>query len=63
MNILDRINSHNGPGFSIEVLPPLKGKGISQLFSNIDKLIEFINEVSLINLEEYQQKYKEKEGD
>ncbi len=41
MNILDRINSHNGPGFSIEVLPPLKGKGISQLFSNIDKLIEF----------------------
>ncbi len=29
----------------------------------IDKLIEFINEVSLINLEEYQQKYKEKEGD
>ena len=28
----------------------------------IDKLIEFINEVSLINLEEYQQKYKEKEG-
>ena len=41
MNIIDRLNAHNGPTFSFEVLPPLKGKGISQLFSNIDKLIEF----------------------
>lgn len=28
-------------GFSIEVLPPLKGKGINQLFGNIDRLFEF----------------------
>lgn len=28
-------------GFSFEVLPPLKGKGISQLFSNIDLLRQF----------------------
>lgn len=41
MNIIDRLNEHNGPAFSFEVLPPLKGKGISQLFSNIDKLMEF----------------------
>ncbi len=41
MNIIDRLNACNGPAFSFEVLPPLKGKGISQLFSNIDKLMEF----------------------
>lgn len=41
MNILDRLNAHKGPAFSFEVLPPLKGKGISQLFAGIDKLIEF----------------------
>ena len=28
-----------------------------------NKLIEFINEMSLINLEEYQQKYKNWEGE
>ena len=41
MNIIDRLNKHKGPAFSFEVLPPLKGRGISQLFYNIDKLIEF----------------------
>lgn len=29
----------------------------------VDKLIKFINELSLINLDEYKQKYKNKEGD
>lgn len=28
-------------GFSIEVLPPLKGRGIHQLFANVDRLSEF----------------------
>ena len=41
MNIIDRLNAHKGPAFSFEVLPPLKGKGICQLFAGIDKLIEF----------------------
>ncbi|MCM1028453.1 MAG: methylenetetrahydrofolate reductase [Pseudoflavonifractor sp.] len=33
----------SGPekGFSIEVLPPLKGRGIGQLFTNIDRLLEY----------------------
>lgn len=35
------IESSNGTGFSFEVLPPLKGKGISQLFDSIDTLKEF----------------------
>ena len=41
MNIIDRINDLKKPAFSFEILPPLKGKGISQLFSNIDKLMEY----------------------
>ncbi len=35
------IESQLKPGFSIEVLPPLKGRGIAQLFSNIDELMEY----------------------
>ncbi len=41
MNIPELIKSHSGIGFSFEVLPPLKGKGIDQLFKNIDLLMEF----------------------
>ena len=41
MTIPQIIRSHNGKCFSIEVLPPLKGKGIGQLFANIDSLREF----------------------
>lgn len=41
MNIIELLNTHNGPAFSFEILPPLKGKGIAQLFASIDKLMEF----------------------
>ena len=41
MNIPELIAGHGRTGFSFEVLPPLKGRGISQLFSNIDLLREF----------------------
>ncbi len=41
LNIPELINSHNGLGFSFEVLPPLKGKGISQLFEKIDLLMKY----------------------
>lgn len=41
MTIPQLIENHTGAGFSFEVLPPLKGKGISQLFKNIDSLKEF----------------------
>lgn len=41
INIPEIINSHKGTGFSFEVLPPLKGKGISQLFEKIDMLMEY----------------------
>lgn len=41
MNIPQILASHQGRGFSFEVLPPLKGKNIETLFRGIDKLIEF----------------------
>lgn len=42
MNVIDLLNNNEEKrGFSIEVLPPLKGNGTASLFRNIDKLMEF----------------------
>lgn len=41
MKVTELISSAKRPGFSFEVLPPLKGKGIEQIFNNIDRLTEF----------------------
>lgn len=41
MNIAELINKQKGTAFSMEVLPPLKGKGIGKLFEDIDALMEF----------------------
>ncbi len=41
MKVTELIASHGKTGFSFEVLPPLKCKGIAQLFRNIDILKEF----------------------
>ena len=41
MNIPQIIKENNKVGFSFEVLPPIKGKGITQLFKNIDQLMVF----------------------
>lgn len=41
MKITELIKNTTTPRFSFEVLPPIKGKGISQLFKNIDQLIEY----------------------
>lgn len=41
MNIPQLIKDHKGVGFSFEILPPLKGKGISQIYRTVDILREF----------------------
>ena len=41
MTIPELIQSKAPRTFSFEVLPPLKGKGISRLFENIDLLIPY----------------------
>ena len=41
MRITEIISKLNKPAFSFEILPPLKGRGIGQIFRNIDSLMEF----------------------
>ena len=41
MNVVDRIKQNQKTAFSFEVLPPLKGKGISALYRTVEKLREF----------------------
>ncbi len=41
MKIIDQLNKANKTLFSIEILPPLKGQGIQQLFDHLDPLMEF----------------------
>lgn len=41
MTIPEILSSRSSAGFSFEVLPPLKGRGIDTLFKNIDSLIEY----------------------
>ena len=41
MAVIDLILKENHTAFSFEVLPPLKGTGMTTLFSNIEKLKEF----------------------
>ena len=41
MKITDCINSAEKTVFSIEVLPPVKGMGLTKLFESIDRISEF----------------------
>ena len=41
MKVIDHLTQANSTLFSIEILPPLKGKGIKTLFSGIEPLMEF----------------------
>jgi methylenetetrahydrofolate reductase (NADPH) len=41
MKITQHINQATKPLFSFEIIPPIKGKSIQQLYDNIDPLMEF----------------------
>lgn len=41
MKVVDYINSSKKTIFSFEILPPLKGKGIEDIYNGIDPLMEF----------------------
>ncbi len=41
MKVIDHLKSAKSTLFSIEILPPLKGKSIESLFNGIDPLLEF----------------------
>ena len=41
MKVTDHLKKATGPLFSIEILPPLKGKSIQSIYNAIDPLLEF----------------------
>ncbi|MDP9230862.1 MAG: methylenetetrahydrofolate reductase [Bacteroidota bacterium] len=41
MKVIDHINQAKGTLISFEILPPLKGKGISAIYNHLDPLMEF----------------------
>ena len=55
MNVIDIINNRQGTAFSFEVLPPLKGTGIQNLFSTIEQLLEF--EPRYVNITTHRSEY------
>lgn len=63
MNITDILTDKNhAPGFSIEVLPPLKGNGTEVLFRNIDSIRDFAPHYINITTHHSEYVYRETEG-
>jgi methylenetetrahydrofolate reductase (NADPH) len=62
MKVIDHIKSSSSTLFSIEILPPLKGKSIQSIFNGIDPLLEF--EPSFIDVTYHREEYlyKKREG-
>lgn len=63
MNVIDILNDNSRPnGFSIEVLPPLKGNGTEALFRNLDKMCEMKPLYVNITTHHSEYVYRELEG-
>ena len=62
MKISELINKGEGTAFSFEILPPLKGKSINQVFSSIDRLREFDPKYINITTHHSETIYKEDEN-
>lgn len=59
MKVIDYIKDSKKPLFSFEIIPPLKGKGIEDIYAGIDPLIEF--KPKFINVTYHREEYKYKE--
>jgi methylenetetrahydrofolate reductase (NADPH) len=63
MKVVDYLKNSNGKTlFSIEILPPLKGENIRNLFNNIDPLMEFKPPFIDVTYHREEYVYKKKEG-
>jgi len=62
MKVIDHINKAKSPLFSIEILPPLKGKGIQSIFDAIDPLLEFKPSFIDVTYHREEYVYKKREG-
>ncbi|MFZ9028736.1 MAG: methylenetetrahydrofolate reductase [NAD(P)H] [Crocinitomicaceae bacterium] len=61
MKVTDHLKNAEGPLFSFEILPPLKGKSIQSIFDGIDPLMEF--GPKFINVTYHREEYIYKERD
>lgn len=59
MKVVDYIKESKKPLFSFEIIPPLKGKGIEDIYAGIDPLIEF--EPKFVNVTYHREEYKYKD--
>jgi methylenetetrahydrofolate reductase (NADPH) len=59
MKVVDYIKESKKPLFSFEIIPPLKGKGIEDIYAGIDPLIEF--GPKFVNVTYHREEYKYKE--
>jgi methylenetetrahydrofolate reductase (NADPH) len=63
MKVCDHLRNANGKTlFTIEILPPLKGENIKNLFKNIDPLMEFKPPFIDVTYHREEYVYKKKEG-
>lgn len=62
MKVTDHIKNAKKPLFSFEILPPLKGDNINNLFKNIDPLMEFNPPFIDVTYHREEFVYREKEG-
>ncbi|MBT1688437.1 methylenetetrahydrofolate reductase [NAD(P)H] [Dawidia soli] len=63
MKVIDHLRNANGKTlFTLEILPPLKGENIKNLFGNIDPLMEFKPPFIDVTYHREEYVYKKKEG-
>ncbi len=62
MKVIDHINQAKATLFSIEILPPLKGKSIQSIFDGIDPLMEFKPSFVDVTYHREEYIYKKREG-
>jgi len=62
MKVTDHLKQAKSTLFSIEILPPLKGKGIQSIFDSIDPLMEFKPPFIDVTYHREEYVYKKREG-
>jgi methylenetetrahydrofolate reductase (NADPH) len=62
MKVIDHLKQAEGTLFSIEILPPLKGKGIVSLFKGIEPLMEFKPAFVDVTYHREEYVYKKRDG-
>jgi methylenetetrahydrofolate reductase (NADPH) len=62
MKVTEHLNNANSTLFSLEILPPLKGKSIQSIFDGIDPLMEFKPKFINVTYHREEYIYKEREN-